>query len=268
MTMIAPLFNGISQVILSHKAPSLFLIPFSSFLLTHTKNASTYSNTKLCVSCSRFPPARSYHSATCLALATTPTAAPFLQTLRSTSSASRFPRQKRFFSRTAAVKMSDEDYLAFLNKANASSSTTTQAASSSDKQHFKLVDPGVEVPEKLKQAVEGKVYTAASSEAESPCEVVALRLEGDGGLPDEEEFARMIGHTDPKGAKVEIKDPVDWDPEGGNNEVLEAVREVGKGGDVRVYEVGGDERGVRVCYFLVTAVGGKVLGVVGEGIFT
>ncbi|KAK0674520.1 hypothetical protein QBC41DRAFT_2207 [Cercophora samala] len=284
MTMIAPLPNGICRAILSHEAPSLSQLP--SLLLNHSSNASTYSITKLCAPTTlRFRPAQSYHS-TCQALATpTPAfsrqqqqqqqqsnrlrlASPATAAAAVVSRVSSSP--KRPFSCTRAVKMSDEDYLAFLNKANAAPASTAQ--SSTDKQHFKTVDEGVTVPEVLKKAVRGRVFTAASSEAESPFEVVALKLEDGGedggGLPDEETFARMIGHADPGRAKVEIKDPVDWDPEGGNNEVLEAVREAGRGADVRVYEVWGDERGVRVCYFLVTAAGGRVLGVMGEGVFT
>ncbi|KAK0747712.1 hypothetical protein B0T21DRAFT_278428 [Apiosordaria backusii] len=170
--------------------------------------------------------------------------------------------------------MSDEDYLAFLNKANApptsSSRANAAASSTSDKQNFKTTDPGVSVPDVLKRAVKGKIFIAASSETESPFEVVALRLKSPGGgLPDEEEFAEMIGHSNPKEAEVEIKDPVDWDPEGEYNEVLDAVREAGRGADVRVYEVKGDGRGVRVTYWLVTATERKELvGVMGEGIFT
>ncbi|KAK4198511.1 hypothetical protein QBC40DRAFT_350176 [Triangularia verruculosa] len=245
MAMIAPLQRGVSRVILSHEVPSLFRIPFPSLHSNYFSSASDL----------RLPPARTYHS-TCQAT-TTALATAQLRT--------------RLFSTTTVTKMSDEDYLAFLNKANAppTSSSTAQARSTSDKQNFKTTDAGVAVPEVLKKAVEGKVFTAASSETESPFEVVALRLKSGEGLPDEEEFAEMIGHSNPKEAEVEIRDPVDWDPNGENNEVLDAVREAGKGGDVRVYEVKGDKRGVRVTYWVVTATEGReLLGVMGEGVFT
>ena len=84
----------------------------------------------------------------------------------------------------------------------------------------------------------------------------------DGGT---EEFASLIGHQDPASAEVEIQDPVDWDPQGRYTEVIDAVREAGKGNDVRVYRVVRD--GTRVEYWVVTwteeggLVGAKALGV-------
>ncbi|KAK4181130.1 hypothetical protein QBC36DRAFT_129405 [Triangularia setosa] len=283
MTMIAPLHNGTSRVILSHEAPSLFRIPLLSLNSNHSSNASTSSIAKLCACTLRSPPSRSYHS-TCQGTAlTSTTAAVSLHQSASTkrllphttlATTAKLVLQTRNLSTTTATKMSDEDYLAFLNKANApptSSSSGAQASSSSsDKQHFKTTDPGVPVPEVLKKAVKGRVFAAASSETESPFEVVALRLKSGSRLPDEEEFAETIGHSNPKEAEVEIKDPVDWDPNGENNEVLDAVREAGEGADVRVYEVKGDKRGVRVTYWVVTVVEGKkeLLGVMGEGVFT
>ncbi|KAK3344430.1 hypothetical protein B0T25DRAFT_522368 [Lasiosphaeria hispida] len=153
---------------------------------------------------------------------------------------------------------SDDDYMAFLNKANADpmegraapQSTTTAA------QPFRATEQGVEVPKVLSQATQNEFYV---SDADEPFVPVALRWEG--GLPDEEGFAGLIGHWDPKGAEVEILDPVDWDANGQYRKVVNAVRRAGEGNDVRVYRVVRD--GVRVEYWVVTTdkEGGRLVGV-------
>jgi hypothetical protein len=51
----------------------------------------------------------------------------------------------------------------------------------------------------------------------------------------------------------------EWDPRGEYKDVVEAVREVGKGNDVRVYRIGRD--GARFEYWVVTLVDGKLIGV-------
>ncbi|KAK0704703.1 hypothetical protein B0H67DRAFT_649121 [Lasiosphaeris hirsuta] len=150
---------------------------------------------------------------------------------------------------------SDDDYMAFLNKANADP-MEGRAAPQSAPQPFKATEQGVEVPQVLTQATRGAFYV---SDADEPFVPVALRWEG--GLPDEEGFAGLIGHWDPKGAEVAILDPVDWDSAGQYQEVVNAVRAAGKGSDVRVYRVVRD--GVRVEYWVVTTdeEGGKLVGV-------
>ncbi|KAK1836181.1 hypothetical protein QBC39DRAFT_109507 [Podospora conica] len=179
------------------------------------------------------------------------------------------PVHRRPLSTTPAAKMaSDDDYLAFLNKANQdpSEGRATTAASDS-KSPFKTTSAGVEVP-KVLQALAQREDLVYVSDADEPFVPVALRYEGEGkggGLPDEEEFAKLIGHAKPQEAEIEILDPVDWDSQGQYNEVVDAVREAGRGNDVRVYRVVRD--GVRVEYWVVTwTEGGAMVGVKALGV--
>lgn len=76
------------------------------------------------------------------------------------------------------------------------------------------------------------------------------------------EFAKLISHPDPSNAQIEIQDPADWDTQGQYGEILDAVREAGKGNDVRVYRITKD--GARVEYWVVTTEGkGKDARLVG-----
>lgn len=70
-----------------------------------------------------------------------------------------------------------------------------------------------------------------------------------------EELARLVGYPQPEATAedVEILDFADWDTLGRYSEILEAVREAGKGADVRVYRVPG--RGSRVEYWVLTTDG-------------
>ncbi|KAL2260420.1 hypothetical protein VTK26DRAFT_5575 [Humicola hyalothermophila] len=168
---------------------------------------------------------------------------------------------------------SDEDYMAFLNKANEdpakgvapapASSSSAAAASQAQKQEgevFRARQEGVEAPKVLVEACRDRFYV---SDADEPFEVVAIGWdEGGRGLPSEEEFAELIQHWDPKNAEVGIMDPVDWDPSGQYGELVNAVRKAGQGNDVRVYRVA--RGGVRVEYWLVTTEGrGKEAKLVG-----
>jgi len=159
---------------------------------------------------------------------------------------------------------SDEDYMSFLDKANRDPSEG-YASTKSEGGHkpFKTTDNGVEVPKALLKVTKDKeaFYT---SDADEPFEAVALGWNESGrGLPDEEEFAQLIGHWAPKGAEIEIMDPVDWDSSGQYGEIIEAVREAGQGNDVRVYRVG--RGGPRFEYWVVTTEGkgqgAKLVGV-------
>lgn len=77
-----------------------------------------------------------------------------------------------------------------------------------------------------------------------------------------EEIAKLVEHWNPTSAEVEIMDPIDWDRNGQYKEIVEAVRKVGKGNDVRVYRIAKD--GSRVEYFVVTRQGdGRDARVVG-----
>ena len=88
----------------------------------------------------------------------------------------------------------DEEYIAFLEKANADPNegfTKTQNKSKAGGSvNLKAVDKGEEVPVSLKEAIRDKLYV---SDADEPFEVVCLRLPGGGGkqerkgegMPDE-----------------------------------------------------------------------------------
>ena len=78
---------------------------------------------------------------------------------------------------------SDEDYEAFLNKANQDASeggATTQSSGSGGQ--FKTTDSGKQVPQAIQSAIKNEVYV---TDADEPFEGVALKWTGDGGLPDE-----------------------------------------------------------------------------------
>ncbi|TPX13166.1 uncharacterized protein E0L32_006366 [Thyridium curvatum] len=158
---------------------------------------------------------------------------------------------------------SDQDYAAFLDKANQDPSEGKTAAQASGAgggkkaAEFRTTESGVAVPEALRKAAQGKFYT---SDADEPFVPFALRWEGgEGGLPDEEQFATLIRHWNPVIADVEILDASDWDRQGQYGELVDAVAEASKGSDVRVYRVGRD--GTRSEYWVVTACEGKIVGV-------
>ncbi|GAB1313146.1 hypothetical protein MFIFM68171_03356 [Madurella fahalii] len=163
---------------------------------------------------------------------------------------------------------SDEDYMAFLNKANQDPSegvplsTTAKGQEQQGRMALRATQPGVEVPATLARLVaKGDAFYV--SDADEPFEAVALGWDETGkGLPDEEEFAGLIQHWDPKNADVGIMDPVDWDPNGQYGEVIDAVREAGQGNDVRVYRLA--LGGVRAEYWVLTTEGkGKEAKLVG-----
>ncbi|KAK4150187.1 hypothetical protein C8A00DRAFT_37223 [Chaetomidium leptoderma] len=162
---------------------------------------------------------------------------------------------------------SDQDYMAFLDKANedpskGSASASAAAGDKKKKNAFRTTQPGVEVPAPLLRVC-GSGEAFYVSDADEPFEAVALAWDEAGrGLPDEEEFAGLIQHWDPENAEVEILDPVDWDRNGQYGEIIDVVREAGQGNDVRVYRVAGE--GARAEYWVVTTEGkGKGAKLVG-----
>ncbi|CAM1503859.1 Fc.00g014500.m01.CDS01 [Cosmosporella sp. VM-42] len=160
------------------------------------------------------------------------------------------PRHQ-FLSTTPFLKMaSDEDYMAFLNKANQETAPAKTQQSGTVK--TKTVDG--EVPKALKNVCKDAVYI---SDADEPFEEVSLKY--DGGLPDEENFAKLINLPNPADADIEIQDPADWDRQGQYTDIIDAVREASRGNDVRVYKVVRDR--TRVEYWVVTSEKGKILGV-------
>ncbi|KAI0013206.1 hypothetical protein F4779DRAFT_613735 [Xylariaceae sp. FL0662B] len=146
---------------------------------------------------------------------------------------------------------SDEDYMAFLDKANRDPSEGYAKPQSAGQQEFKAADEGAQIPAAIQEATKDAFYI---SDADEPFVPVYLAWDENGrGLPDEEAFASLIQHPTPSTAQIEIQDPADWDPQGQYRSILEAVRKAGKGNDVRVYRV--SKGGVKVEYWVVTTEG-------------
>ncbi|KAF4961901.1 hypothetical protein FSARC_9977 [Fusarium sarcochroum] len=159
----------------------------------------------------------------------------------------------RLLSNTRPLKMSnDDDYMAFLNKAN---QDTGAGAATQNKTTFKAKDQGIEVPKAISDVCKKAVYT---SDADEPFEEVSLKWQGKNGLPTETEFAKLINHSSPDSADIEILDPLTWDSRGQYTDVIEAVREASQGNDVRVYQVSRDA--TRTEYWVVSHADGKLIG--------
>lgn len=148
----------------------------------------------------------------------------------------------------------DDDYMAFLNKANqdtgGDATTTTQAKTS-----FKTKDQDSQVPREIRDVVKNAVYV---SDADEPFEEVSLKWQGDNGLPTESEFAKLINHPSPDSAEITILDPTDWDSRGQYTNVVDAVRGATQGNDVRVYQITRDS--TRTEYWVLSHIGGKLVG--------
>ncbi|KAI1388917.1 uncharacterized protein F4822DRAFT_262268 [Hypoxylon trugodes] len=182
----------------------------------------------------------------------------------------------RSFTTARVLRMaSDEDYMAFLDKANRDPNEGYVKSQNSSKQDFKATDDGAQIPTAIQEATEDIFYV---SDADEPFVPVYLAWDESGkGLPDEgglhrcpplfltcvvavltmigfiEEFASLIRHPDPSNAQIEIQDPADWDTQGQYKAILDAVRKAGKGNDVRVYRVA--KGGVKVEYWVITTEG-------------
>ncbi|EPE30671.1 hypothetical protein GLAREA_03638 [Glarea lozoyensis ATCC 20868] len=149
---------------------------------------------------------------------------------------------------------SDEDYASFLDKANQDPNEGV-AQGKSGKIELKAVDSGVEVPKVLQDATKDAWYVSDADEKFTP---VVLKFKGS-SLPDEATFAKTAGHPSPNDSEVSIMDIGEWDTQGEYKDVVEAVREAGKGSDVRVYRIGRDS--TRFEYWVVTLADGNLVGV-------
>lgn len=80
---------------------------------------------------------------------------------------------------------SDEDYMAFLDKANADPSLgySVTGAKAGEKMQLKTLDEGLDVPKELKVATEKEEWVYVS-DADEPFVAVSLRIHGE-KLPDE-----------------------------------------------------------------------------------
>lgn len=81
-------------------------------------------------------------------------------------------------------KMSDEEYMSFLNKANETHVQMEGAMDTTNKLRLKHLDDNVEVPSALQDAIKETYYI---SDADEPFEPVALNI-GERRLPDRGEF--------------------------------------------------------------------------------
>ncbi|KAF4631931.1 hypothetical protein G7Y89_g6197 [Cudoniella acicularis] len=150
---------------------------------------------------------------------------------------------------------SDEDYAAFLEKANQDPNEGVAKNQSKGKVELKAVDSGVEIPAVLKKATEDAFYI---SDADEPFVPVCLKHSGK-SLPDEAAFAKLVNHPNLDDTDVTIMDVGEWDTQGQYKDVVEATREASKGGEVRVYSI--SRGGPRVEYWVVGLEGGKLVGV-------
>ncbi|KAF5622573.1 hypothetical protein F52700_10546 [Fusarium sp. NRRL 52700] len=146
----------------------------------------------------------------------------------------------------------DDDYMAFLNKAN---QDTGAGAATQEKTTFKTKDQGAQVPKPISDVCKNAIYT---SDADEPFQEVSLQWEGENGLPSESEFAKLINHSSPDSAEIKILDPLNWDSHGKYTDVIQAVREASQGNDVRVYQVTRDA--TRTEYWVVSHADGKLIG--------
>ncbi|PHH65126.1 hypothetical protein CDD81_3257 [Ophiocordyceps australis] len=157
----------------------------------------------------------------------------------------------------------DDDYMAFLNKANkdvGDGQTVTQQQQSKEQAVFKCKDAGIEVPKPIQDVCKDAFYV---TDADEPFEEVSLKWDKE-SLPNEDEFAKLIEHWDVKQAQIEILDPLNWDSRGQYIKVIDAVREATQGNDVRVYRVVRDE--TRAEYWVLSWAPGKLVGVKALGV--
>ncbi|KAK6359441.1 hypothetical protein TWF696_000600 [Orbilia brochopaga] len=161
----------------------------------------------------------------------------------------------RHFSRSQPrYEMSDEDYAAFLQKANKDySGLSTNAGSSS----------GEYISSTAHKAIRALGERFYSSDADEPFIDVTLDWTGD-QLPDEAEFQKLIKNS---GEVAERVTPQQWDSSESYGDVVAAVKEAAGGkSEVTVYRVEQDD--VRKIYYILALdsdhkqlVGLKVLSV-------
>ncbi|KAK7730678.1 hypothetical protein SLS57_001508 [Botryosphaeria dothidea] len=130
---------------------------------------------------------------------------------------------------------SDEDYAAFLDKAN----QDTGAPASAQSKSFKTKAVDSEVPPVLQSVEEYYI-----SDADEPFEPVSLKWEGD-ATPSEAAFAKLIGHNS-DASSVSQKD---FDPQGQYAKVIDAVKQAGSQ-DVNIFRV--QHGSTRAEYYVVS----------------
>ncbi|RDW90446.1 uncharacterized protein DSM5745_02221 [Aspergillus mulundensis] len=117
---------------------------------------------------------------------------------------------------------SDNDYMAFLNKANADlDSGRSQPATTTQQARTETVDVDVKVPTPLTS-----VDAYYISDTDEPFEPVALRWEGAqrGVWPDASTFSKLISINTDLSDSIETLSPSSFDPRNQYASVLKAVR--------------------------------------------
>ncbi|KAF2447014.1 hypothetical protein P171DRAFT_429957 [Karstenula rhodostoma CBS 690.94] len=151
----------------------------------------------------------------------------------------------RTFHTSPPARMSDADYEAFLNKANADSNEgKAQAQAQSEGYGTKSVNTAV--PQALKS-----VEATYTSDADEPFEPVALNYQGD--EITEQQLKTILSHND----EVEELSVAKWDPKGQYKNVVDTVKKV-VDGEVKVFRVA--LSGAREEYYVVGVKDSKVLG--------
>ncbi|KAK6500733.1 hypothetical protein TWF506_003497 [Arthrobotrys conoides] len=141
----------------------------------------------------------------------------------------------RHFSKSRSIKMSDQDYEAFLNKANKDYSNPSANPAPQKKDVFISA-----TAHEALRAIGERWYTSDSDE---PFTDVTFGWEGD-ALPDEAEFGELVG------LEVSEKMPYEeWDVTGSYDDVTSAIQEAAGGSEPEVYRV--EENYTRKWYFVV-----------------
>jgi len=140
--------------------------------------------------------------------------------------------------------MSDADYEAFLNKANAGTSDAVQEQSTKT---YGTKSVNTSVPKVLEGVQEYYV-----SDADEPFEPVALNFAGDG--LDAQQLGTLLSHS---GTVTELS-LSEWDPKNQYKNIVDAVKKATTDGNVKVFKV--ELEGTRAEYYIVGLVEGKVVG--------
>ncbi|KAB2579654.1 hypothetical protein BFW01_g4768 [Lasiodiplodia theobromae] len=138
---------------------------------------------------------------------------------------------------------SDEDYAAFLAKAN----QDTGAAPSTQSIKTKAVD--AEVPHVLLQVEEYYI-----SDADEPFEPVSLKWDSD-SMPSKGEFAKLIGH----GSDASSLSQNEFDPKGQYAKVLDVVKQAGSQ-DVAIFRVQHGSTRAELYVVSLDKKGGRIVG--------
>ncbi|KAK6360357.1 hypothetical protein TWF730_006501 [Orbilia blumenaviensis] len=140
----------------------------------------------------------------------------------------------RHFSNSRSIKMSDQDYAAFLNKANRDYS-----------------DPSAKAAQEKEACISATAHQALralgerwyTSDSDEPFVDVTFGWDGD-ALPDEAEFGELVG------LEVSEKMPYsEWDVTDSYEDVTSAVKEAASGSVPEVYRV--EESGTKKWYYVI-----------------